>query len=147
MKCKILNNDLISYAEGSLSAERKDHIDSHLTHCSDCNEFVSFLRQSLLAIEKDKEVAVNTFMYTRVVTRLDADERHSYINAKKIIPAFAFSFLLLLGIIGGINLGKLYSDSIPGYSIELQEEISYIDDIKQEPIEVFFSTSNEAEDE
>ena len=145
MKCNKISNDLISYADGSLSAERRDHIDSHIEDCSECKEFLFSLEEALKVIEKDKEVNENSFLYTRLLAKLDTKEKDSRFIAKRFIPAFAFSAILLIGILGGINLGKLYSESTSGYSNELQEEISYIHDIRQEPIENFFLTSNDEE--
>ena len=53
----------------------------------------------------------------------------------------------MAAVIGGINLGKLYSRTILSNKNELQEEVSYIDDIEQEQIENFFMTSNETGNE
>jgi len=147
MKCKNINNDLISYAEESLSADRRDYIDSHKADCSECKEFIFSLEEALEVIESDKEVIENPFLYTRLLTKLDTNEKDSRTNAKRFIPAFLFAATLFLGILGGISLGKFYSDNTSGYSSDLQEEISYIDDFMQEPIENFFLTSNEEEND
>lgn len=147
MKCKIQNSDLILYAEESLSAKRRDHLESHLADCSECQEFLSTLKEALTVIETDKEINENSFFYTRVIAKLDANEKHTPANAKRFIPAFAFSCILLAGILVGINMGKLYSNNTSVISNDLQEEIGYMDDITQEPIEGFFLNSNEEENE
>ncbi|HUX59166.1 MAG TPA: zf-HC2 domain-containing protein [Bacteroidales bacterium] len=147
MKCNCLNSDLILYAEGSLPPERSDDLEFHIAECSECMEFLQFLKKLMTVVEKDKEIGQNAFLYTRIMAKMGADEKQTRFELKRLIPAFAFSTILMAGIFGGINLGKLYSGSISGYSNDLQEEISYIDDIKQESIEAFFLTSNDEEDE
>ena len=147
MKCNILNSDLILYAEGSLPAEKRVILESHVAECAECREFLAFLVKSMNIVDKDKETAQNPFLYTRIMAKLEADEKTAWFQLKRVIPALAFSTILLAGILGGINIGKLYSGTIPGYSNDLQEEISYLDDITQESIETFFLTSNDGEDE
>lgn len=147
MKCKTLRNDLIFYAEDSISAERRQLIDSHLEECSECREFLIFLKQSVKVIEKDKEISSNPFLYTRILTKIDANEHQTSGYSKRLIPAFAFSIILAASILGGVYLGKLYSENTSRYSSDLQEEISYLDEIKQESIETFFLTSNDTENE
>ena len=146
MKCNCLNSDLILYAEGSLPPERSDDLESHIAECSECHEFLSFLMKSMTLVESDKETAQNPFLYTRIIAKLEADEKQSWFQLKRVIPALAFSTILIAGVMAGINIGKLYSAN-SAYSNDLQEEISYIDDIKQESIETFFLTSNDEEDE
>jgi len=147
MKCKNLNSDLILYAENTLPAGRKARLDSHLEECSDCREFLSFIRDSLITIEKEREIRPNQFLFTRVMAGLESGKQHTKSHSKKLIPAFAFSAILVAAVIGGINLGKLYSLRSSAYSDDLKEEIGYLDDIKQEPIEIFFLTSNSESDE
>ncbi len=145
MKCKILNNDLILYAEDSLPSERRDTLESHLKECSECREFLVFLRESMVIIEQDKVVDHNPFLYTRIMAKLEPKERYSHV--KKLIPALTFSLILLAGIFVGIDLGKYFFGNNPPYSADLHEEIRYLDDIKQEPIETFFITSNNENNE
>ncbi len=147
MKCNILNSDLILYAEGTLPPERRAHVESHIANCSECSEFHAFLVGSFTVVEKDKEVVTNPFFYTRVMARLDTDKNRGGFRLKRVMPAFVLSTLLIAGILAGINIGKLYSVDNLLYTSDLQEEISYLDDIQQESIESFFLTLNEDENE
>jgi predicted anti-sigma-YlaC factor YlaD len=146
MKCRTLNNDLFLYAEGRLPQDKREYLESHLKECSGCREYLAFLRKSMIIIEKDREVEHNPFLYSRVVSKLESPDNYQWIYIKRLIPSMAFIVLLVVGVLGGINIGRLYSGT-DIYSNELKEEIMYLDDIKQESIETFFLTSNDEEDE
>ena len=145
MKCKIPDRDLFLYAENSLSAEAKDQIESHLAECSECTHFLSFLEESMKIVQKDKEIDPNPFLFTRIMSRIE-NKKEETRYSKKFIPAFVFSLLLITGILGGVLMGSLYSGS-SNYSNDLQEEVSYFNDIRQESIETFFLTITDDENE
>ena len=147
MKCNIPDNDLFLYADGSLPAERRISVESHINECRECGEFLSFLGKTLEVVNKDKEIRENPFLFTRIMAKLEEEKRPYWLHSIKNIPSFAFSIVLIGVILGGINLGRLYSGNLSGYGNELQEEITYLDDIKQEQIEIFFFTSNDEENE
>lgn len=145
MKCKIPDRNFILYAEGSLTAEAKDQIESHLAECSECTQFLSFLEESMNVIQKDKEINPNPFLITRILSGIE-NEKAEPEYSKKLVPAFVFSFILVAGILGGVFMGSLYSGN-SNYSNDLQEEVSYFNDIRQESIETFFLTTDDIENE
>ncbi len=146
MKCKIPDRDLIIYAEGSLSAEGKDYLESHLAECSECRDFLSFLEESMEVVQNDKKINPNPFLFTRILSGIEVAEKGQPRYSKKLIPAFAFSFLFVAGILGGVFMGRLYSGN-SDYSNDLQEEVSYFNDIRQESIETFFLSTDDDENE
>ena len=147
MRCNNTNSNLIFYAENSLTARRRAQIESHLEECPDCREYLSFIRESMLVIENEKEVKPSPFIYTRIMAGLESKRKIAQGRTKKLIPAFAFTVILIVSVIGGINLGKLYSSVTYDYSNELQEEVSYFDELEQEKIETFFLNLNDEENE
>jgi predicted anti-sigma-YlaC factor YlaD len=147
MNCKILRTDLFLYAEGSLPSDRMKTVESHLEECEACRIFSEYLQESLIVIAREKESEHNPFLSTRILTELESVREIRPLFKRKWVTAFAFVTLLILAVIGGINLGKLYSATIISHENELQEEMSYIDDLEQEPIEMFFMTDNNGSNE
>jgi len=147
MNCNIPDSDLYLFADGSLPDERRLKVESHLTECRQCREYLSFIEKSIMIIEKDKEISQNPFLFTRIMAKLQSDNKSHWYNAKKAVPSFVFSLFLAGVIIGGINLGSLFSTDPVYFNNDLQEEITYLDDIKQESIEAFFITTNDEEND
>jgi predicted anti-sigma-YlaC factor YlaD len=147
MNCKILHNGLFLYAEGSLPSDRMKTVESHLEECEGCRRFIEYLQESLMVIEREKESDHNPFLSTRILAELESVREIRPLFRRKWITAFAFVTLLIVAVIGGLNLGKLYSLTIIPHTNELQEEMSYIDDLEQEPIEMFFMTDNNGSNE
>ena len=147
MKCTISHKNLFNYAENTLSPDLKDQIDSHLLTCSECRDYLTFLKDAISVIQKDKEISPNPFLFTRIITELEGNDKRELTYAKRYIPEFVFSFVLVAGILGGIFMGSLYSGTSPAYTNDLQEEVSYINDIRQESIETFFLITDNDENE
>ena len=108
MGCKKSRTDILLYAEGLLEKESSRALESHLHVCSECREFLVFVKESLLTIEREKNTDPNPFMATTILNALDSS-RHRVRKDVKWVPAFAFAIMLVAAVIGGINLGKLYS--------------------------------------
>ena len=147
MKCTVFHKNLFNYAENTLSPELKDQIDSHLLTCSECRDYITFLKGAISVIQKDKEISPNPFLFTRIITGLESNDKRELTYTKRYIPEFVFSFVLVAGILGGIFMGSLYSGTSPAYTNDLQEEVSYINDIRQESIETFFLITDNDENE
>jgi hypothetical protein len=75
------------------------------------------------------------------MARVDSGVR-SYNPVKKmLVPLMVASFLFLVAIIGGVSLGKLLLMNHENVSYIVSEENRSLNDLKQEPIENFFLTS------
>jgi predicted anti-sigma-YlaC factor YlaD len=146
MNCSKGRTNILLYAEGLLDKRESLALESHMKECSDCRKFMLYVKESLKSIESEKNTVSNPFMATRVLNEM-GKRRQPVRYIKRWVPAFSFVILFILAIIGGINLGKVYSNIIRSNNNELQEEMSYIDDIEQEQIENFFMTSNITVDE
>lgn len=146
MNCKKPRTDILLYAEDLLDENERQAVELHMEECRDCREFMVYVKNSLLAAEREKNIESNPFLATRILNALET-RRHKGSPFRRWVPAFAFAILFMAAVIGGINLGKLYSRTILSNKNELQEEVSYIDDIEQEQIENFFMTSNETGNE
>ncbi len=146
MNCKKQRTDILLYAEDLLDENDRRDVELHMEACRDCREFMVYVKKSLLAAEREKNIEPNPFLATRIMNALEA-KQHKGSTIRRWVPGFAFAILFVAAVIGGINLGKLYSRTILSNKNELQEEVSYIDDIEQEQIENFFMTSNETGNE
>ncbi|HKK42914.1 MAG TPA: zf-HC2 domain-containing protein [Bacteroidales bacterium] len=146
MNCRNYRTDILLYAEGLLDKEKSQALESHMKECSECRSFMTYVKASFKLIQSEKNAEPNPFLATRILNEMDS-RRQPVPPVKRWVPAFAFVILLIAAVIGGINLGKLYSRTILSNTNELQEEMSYFDDLEQEQIETFFMTSNETGNE
>lgn len=147
MDCQEINKDLIFYAEGSLSGERKDLVEAHLHECTDCSRFLIFIKESLFNIETHKQDVEDAFFFTRVSQRLNNKENGSSIPLQRFFSNLAAAALFTGVIISGISLGRLFKVNKVNNYQAMKEEIRFLDELKQEPIESYFLTFNEYENE
>ncbi len=146
MNCSKRRTNILLYAEGLLDKRESLALETHMRECNDCRKFMLYVKESLMSVESEKNTGSNPFMATRVLNEMEK-RRQPVRYIKRWVPAFMFLLLFFMAIIGGINLGKIYSDIIRYNNNELQEEMSYIDDIEQEQIENFFMTLNKTGNE
>jgi anti-sigma factor RsiW len=147
MKCSEINKDLVFYAEGSLSDERRTAVENHISECSACKEFLIFLNETFRHVEIEKKIVENPFFYTRVMLRLQKREIRNNPLLVRLIPNLIAAAVFTAAIVGGVNLGRLYSGNYEDNSVVMNEEIRFLDEIKQEPIESWFLTLNDDDNE
>lgn len=138
MKCDKLHNDLIFFAEGSLSTKRKNEINDHLSKCDTCRKFVDELTYSMEIIDKEKTVETNPFLYSRILDKINNYEQsaNTYrVFAPKILRPVFVILLILFGIFSGIKLGNSYSSRYTDEDSELQIITYYLNDLQHESVE------------
>ena len=136
MKTKCIHKDLIFYLDNELSVEKKMAVEKHLEECADCRSFLVFLQDEMQIIGKEKNPEVTPFFYTRLSARLDEKSERQPQNqwVRLAQPAF-FSFILMIGIYGGIKLG---SNALPPkINHQATSSIQMLNDFAAEPIESF----------
>lgn len=146
MDCRDLGYDIFLYAENLLTGNRKEILERHLVDCKECRDFLGYVKVSLQVLEDEKQTEANPFLSTRILAAKEAEEQLKPV-VRRWAPALAFVILFVAAIFGGITLGKLYSQTIASSGSDVQEEMSYIDDLEQEQIETFFMTSNDTNNE
>ena len=142
MKCKTLHKKLIFFLEGELHAREMEQIKQHLLECNDCANFANEMEITLAVLQTEKAPPVNPFFYTRLKAKIEnlANSQIRYNRnpffAKVLQPAL-FSVLLIVGIYSGIKIGQPISDETNYYLDSEQEIIPYLNEMKNETIEIF----------
>jgi predicted anti-sigma-YlaC factor YlaD len=138
MKCKNINKDLIFFAEGSLTGKRKEEISKHLSECKICRDFARELNLALKIIEKEKEIAVNPFLYSRINTKISSNEEAQNVfitTAVKLLRPVFIALLILTGIFSGFKLGSYYSEKYSYNDSQSQTVKYYLNDFQHESVE------------
>lgn len=138
MKCKQIQRELIFYLEGGLNIEKRNEMKSHLSECETCKNFADNLDLSLKIIDKEKELQVNPFMYTRIQERINSYEHkpNAFItSATRILRPVFVSAVIVFGIFAGIKLGNYFNDRLVNNVTEIQIESYYLNDFQHEPVE------------
>jgi len=138
MKCDKLHKDLIFFAEGSLTFERKNEINDHLSECDTCRKFVSELTYSLEIINKEKIIETNPFLYSRILNKINNYEQSANtfkVFATKLLRPVFVILLILFGIFSGIKLGSSYSSKYTDKDSEIQIITYYLNDLQHESVE------------
>jgi len=138
MNCNEVNKHLIFYLEGSLSRDLSRQIGEHLGECTGCNEFAEVMRGSLSVLEDEKRIQPDPGFYGRVISRMESEKPLTASPYRRIVQFAAAAAVIIFGIFSGINIAKFTTDYISYYEVELSDEFYYMNDIYQEPIEIFF---------
>ncbi len=140
MECKKCHSKLMIYLEGGLEEQEQKDIARHLEACSDCHNFAEHLKTTLDIIQVEKQIKPDPFLYTRVMAKL---EFGSKVLPTRLFPSFrwiqavAAGLVLLLGVFGGIGLGKSLIVGENQHYKAISELQSLVNDMDQEPLEQF----------
>lgn len=137
MNCKQCHNDLIFYIDGHLSEERRQAVEAHLQLCGDCASFMDYLNSTLNVIDAEKKLKPSPFIFTRIKTRLEPEDRKNTAGLwQKIWQPAIFSLLLLLGVYSGIRLGQEFSEGVT-QDFMTGEIAPLMNEMTAEPMELF----------
>jgi predicted anti-sigma-YlaC factor YlaD len=142
MKCSEIYDDLFLFAEDTISEERRVVVEEHLKNCDDCLNFSVFLKEELGQVEKEAQTVADPFFYTRLMARIEKKTSEKSISLLRLLPKLAAAAVFLVAVAGGLSLGKLFSGDVPDYNLVMNEEIMFLDELKQESIESFFITTD-----
>jgi len=142
MKCKTLHKKIIFFLEEELPADEMEQMKYHLSVCNDCNAFAEEMAKMLAVLQTEKAPSVNPFFYTRLKAKIEnlSNSKIRYNKNPffvKILQPALFSVLLIAGIYSGIKIGQPISDRTSYYVDSEQEIIPYLNEMKNETIELF----------
>jgi len=143
MKCQIVQKKLIFFLEKELSGTEMQAIREHLDSCPDCALFAEEMKKTLSILDSEKNPEINPFFYTRVKAKLESQMETQGQTMRRpvlirVLQPVAFSIILLLGVYGGIKLGKTATTTTTaGTALTEQEMVPYWNTLDDEPIESF----------
>lgn len=140
MNCKKVHKKLIFFLEKELSDSEMNLVQEHLNNCSECALFVEEMKCTLGILERDKVVEENPYFFTRVRARLENQEQEMIVRRPILIRIFqpiVFSFILMLGVYGGIKLGTPHQSELANVTLSKQQMIPFLNEMDAEPIESF----------
>lgn len=137
MDCSKIHKDLIFYTEGSLDEKNRKAVEEHLLKCEDCSAFADMLKASLDIIAQEKMVDEDTAFADRVMEGMKKGEART-ITLTGILRYAAAAAVIILGVFSGVNIARISSVPSENKVSEFSEEVYYLNDMYQEPIESFF---------
>ncbi len=137
MDCSKIHKDLIFFIEGSLAEEKRKSVDEHLRTCEDCSAFADMLKASFDVIGQEREVEEDKTFADRVIEGMKKKEAKT-ITLTGILRYAAAAAVIILGVFSGVNIARVTSVPSENRVSEFSDEIYYLNDMYQEPIESFF---------
>ena len=112
MRHKSIRKKLLRYLDNDLSDGEMQHVQRHLESCQSCQDDLKTI-ESLWRIDRPIErMTAPPFLWTRISTRLEEEERQSFVSIIKdaLLPALRPAIIiagLLLVLVGGMELGNM----------------------------------------
>jgi hypothetical protein len=135
MNCKETERLMTDYLKGTLTADKKYAVDSHLETCQMCSVLVRELSNSDLIIHEEKKIKSNPFLATRVMASIDnlgIPSGNMPVSIwKKALQPVIIASLIIIGIFIGYKMGGLYTS---GNHQQPVNESAYINDIEMESL-------------
>jgi anti-sigma factor RsiW len=142
MNCKYYQKEFEKYLEGNLPESTRLQVAEHLEECPACHEEFRLLELAENLINEEKRLESNPFISTRVMARIEEIERRPKESVfdnlfgraiKPVLITATLTAALLLGIFAGSLNSRL------DQSVQIPEEISYMDDVLIESLDLFLT--------
>ncbi len=147
MNCKQTQSKLMDYHDGNLEPANTSQVEKHLSDCVTCREFSSELSQFQLLLKPEKKPVADPFLTQRILNQVAKEPAGSYSTqlsfASKITAVAAIAALVLIGIIGGLELGNQITSGLSSEESKSSEIASLVNEMKLEPLEqILLNLSN-----
>ncbi|MFH1415612.1 MAG: zf-HC2 domain-containing protein [Elusimicrobiota bacterium] len=104
MKCNKFNREKINrYIDGELDGPEKTALESHVTECAHCRNYLNEIREVITIISKDAPSTVPGMMPEKVMNSVSPLRKYSRFLRYMALPAASAAVLLLVFIINGRN--------------------------------------------
>ncbi len=142
MRCKAIHKKLIPYLDGELSPAEMKQVKMHLAECNECVVFAKELSNAQAIINTEKSQEINPFFYSRLNTKIEAEDAASAIPAiqtawAKVLQPALFSILLIAGVYLGSIIGKPEPVNVTVAKYSNEQIIPHLNEMDTEPIEDF----------
>ncbi len=117
--------------------EKRKVVEEHLNLCDDCSAFADMLKASLDVISQEKKVVEDKAFTDRVIEGVKKEEAKK-ITLTGMLRYAAAAAVIILGVLSGVNIAKVTSVPSDNEISEFSDEVYYLNDMYQEPIESFF---------
>lgn len=139
MNCKQTRSKLMDYHTGNLEQEATGQVEKHLADCVICLEFSTELKQFQHLLKAEKKPAYDPFLTNRIMEKvafapLPIDQTH-YRLVPKLARVAAVVVLVLMGILGGLELGNRITSGLATGEAGYSEINSLVNEMELEPLE------------
>jgi len=123
MKCKEIKKLISKYFDGSLQESEREIVLSHINQCLDCKTEFGIFSKIYNNLPEYKEVGVSTDFEKKLFSKIEEQQRESFIIWKKLIPAVASFAVLVVFLITTVNPCKSVNTYKESYVLYPHEDI------------------------
>jgi predicted anti-sigma-YlaC factor YlaD len=128
-----IKNSILFYIEGSLNESESKKIAEHIENCDHCRNLYQRLCRTIQVIDQHKNVLPDTFIYTRIISKMERTDKKNAYYRYKILQPIIIGLIALISIFGGMQLGSTYKKTLESNTSNTE---SYLwNDLSQETIE------------
>jgi predicted anti-sigma-YlaC factor YlaD len=142
MNCKICQEEIDKYLEGSLPPGSRQQFEQHLEICEECSEKLRILKVADIVISEEKRVESNPFLSARIMAILEGGELKKSASifdtvTGRIIKPALIGVVIAISVFLGVGIGNL--DNSEYLFRQVPDEITYIDDAEIESLYIYLT--------
>lgn len=118
--CELLQKDLFAYIEQELSPDKIQHLDHHISECTECNQILEEFRSMSVLMEEQKSIAPRPYAETRLMQGIEYKLEKRHQSAVSIFGRVLQPALLTLSVASALVIGYFigfnFADSHSSYT-------------------------------
>ena len=118
--CELLQKDLFAYVEQELPPGQIQHLDHHISECTECNRILAEFRSMLALMEEQKSIEPRPFAETRIMQGIESrmEKRQKSVSSffGRILQPALISFGVAAALVIGFFIGSDFADSRSHYT-------------------------------
>lgn len=139
MNCKQTRSNLMDYQSGNLDSSATFKVEKHLSDCAICKGYASEFQQFQHLLQAKVKLETDPFLTNRIMEMVTPEATPVYKSYRYLTPKLArvaaIAVLVLIGVLGGLELGSKITDGLATGSAGHSEIVSLVNELELEPLE------------
>jgi len=103
--CELLQKDLFAYLEQELPPDRIQHLDHHISECTECNRILAEFKSMMALMDEQKSIEPRPFAETRIKQGIESRLVKRQKSARSVFGRILQPAILSVGVAAALAIG------------------------------------------
>lgn len=103
--CELLQKDLFAYVEQELPPDRIQHLDHHISECTECNRVLAEFRSIHALMVEQKSIEPRPFAETRIMQGIESRLEKRQKSASSVVRRILQPAIISVGVAAALAIG------------------------------------------
>lgn len=128
--CELLQKDLFAYVEQELPPGQIQHLDHHISECTECNRILAEFRSMLALMEEQKSIEPRPFAETRIMQGIESRLEKKLKSSAPVFARILQPALISFGVAAALVIGYFIGSDFANLNLQYSHNEEIIESVR-----------------